>query len=286
MNKKTISFIKRKFPQIFYLITQSYFAVRVLQQLDRFRFWYCMVAKKPYFGVISLAGQTWEERKEYMRNLVIGEIKKRNCSSFNILEIGSWAGNSAVLWAEAIKSCGISGKVICIDPWEPYFKEDESSAINIAPLIMQRALRKERVFKLFLHNIKTSHHLDIVKPIKGLSDDVLPFLKEKYFNLIFLDGNHSYSGVKRDLVNVECLLDQDGLICGDDLDLQVGEIDLDVARKNKERNMIFDQKTKREFHPGVSLAVYDFFGSKVSNYNGFWVMRKTENQWEKVEISK
>lgn len=231
-----------------------------------------------------LAGQTWEERKLWMRNLAVNEIKKRSRTYFNILEIGSWAGNSAVLWADAIKECKAVGSVFCVDAWEPYVSRKEKNTINIAPVVMNEALKKGEVFKLFLHNIKASGHIDIIYPIKGFSATILPFLKERSFDLIFIDGDHSFSGVKKDLENAQCLLIDGGVVCGDDLDLQYHEVDQNHTRENKERNMSIDPKTNKEYHPGVCLAVYEFFNQEVSANNGFWMMRKHGNSWQKILI--
>jgi len=286
MNKKNISFIKKNFPTLFYTITKSYIAVRALQELDRPRYWYCMLAKKPYFGTISLAGQTWEERKAYMQKLLSGEINRKKGDAIRILEVGSWAGNSAVLWADVIKKYGARGEIVCVDPWEPYVKEDrEEGTINVAILIMNQALEKGDVYKLFLHNIQASGHAGIICPRKGFSDQILPTLKESAYDLIFLDGDHSYSGIKKDLQNMQRLLVDGGIVCGDDLDLQADEIDLEYAKSKKETNFIVDPKTSKEFHPGISVAVWEFFGGRISSYEGFWAMRKKGSQWEKVLIS-
>ena len=65
-----------------------------------------------------------------------------------------------------------------------------------------------------------------------------------------------------------------GIICGDDLEIQFDEIDLENASENKQKYFIIDSKTGFGFHPGVTLALYKYFGGKVSNFGGFWAMRK------------
>ena len=276
MDKKNIAFIKTKFPNLFYRISRSYFLVKLFTELDRFRYVYSLMANKPYFGVIALAGQTWEERKYFMRELVRAEIQQKERSEFNVLEIGSWAGDSAVLWANTIKSNNASGVVVCIDPWEKvYIKKEKNPMINIAPLIMKDYSKGGKIFKLFLHNIHATQNADMIKPIKGFSDQILPLMKEESFDLIYIDGDHSYSGIMNDLINSARLIKENGIICGDDLNLQAHEVDFEHASMNKEDNMILDKKTGKEFHPGVSLAISEFFGSRVSNYNGFWAMRKS-----------
>jgi len=165
----------------------------------------------------------------------------------------------------------------------PYVKEEKAMA-NVAPMIMENALRDDKIFNLFLHNIAASGIADIVVPIRGASDQVLPLLREESFDLAFIDGAHYFSNVLKDLKNAERLIRDGGILCGDDLDLQKNEVDQVFVEANKEVNFAIDPKTGREFHPGVCMAVHDFFQGKVSAYCGFWAMRKTKNGWQAVDL--
>ena len=136
---------------------------------------------------------------------------------------------------------------------------------------------------MFLHNVKASGHHDIVYPIKGRSDYILPVLRREWFDLVFVDGDHSYKGVMNDLRNTDNLVVEGGIICGDDLELQSFQIDTEYAKKHLMEDLTMDPKQQIEFHPGVSLAVGEFFG-EVSAWEGFWAMRKCGSSWEKVEL--
>src|SRR3990167_5996297 len=104
MDKSQIAFLKRRFPSLFYKIAGSYTFVRIAIEFDRFNYMKCLLLKQPYFGTVMLAGQTWAVRKPYMRQLIEREIlKKGPKNGFNVLEMGTWAGNSAVLWASAMR---------------------------------------------------------------------------------------------------------------------------------------------------------------------------------------
>lgn len=283
MNKKFISYIKKNYPTMFYRVVRSEPVVAVISKLDYWRYLSCRLRNQPYFGVYMMAGQTWEERVPHMKRLAETEIANRGNGDFRILEVGSWAGHSALLWAEAIRNGGGKGEIVCIDPWVPYFK-DEKNMINVAPRIMERALRDDKIFNLFRHNISAAGFDDMVTPMRGTSDEVLPTLRDGGFDLVFIDGAHYYSNVIRDLKNAEPLLREGGILCGDDLDLQLGEIDREFAEAKKESNMVIDPKTGREFHPGVSLAVAEFFQGRVTAWNGFWAMRRTGDGWRTVNL--
>jgi predicted O-methyltransferase YrrM len=281
MDKKTIRFLKNKYPKLFEVVARSPLLSKFATELDRARYVYCMLVKKPYFGTVALAGQTWEERKPYMRRIVQQEMQDKK--NFSLLEIGSWVGNSAVLWADTIKSAGGQGLVVCVDPWQPYFKEDQEK-VHSASIIMNKALKKDRVFKLFLHNIKASGHSDIIFPFKGSSSLILPLLEEKSFDMAYVDGDHSYSSLKKDLHNAARVVSEGGIIAGDDFDMTLDQIDKDYAQEHREVNCVIDPKTKQLYHPGVCLAVSEFFEMDVSRYCGFWAMRKAGAQWQKVRI--
>jgi hypothetical protein len=65
-----------------------------------------------------------------------------------VLEIGSWSGESAILWAEAAKQTlrEIRGQTpsICVDPWTSYVSLDENPHIRI----MRKAAVSDKIFSL------------------------------------------------------------------------------------------------------------------------------------------
>ena len=144
---------------------------------------------------------------------------------------------------------------------------------------------KDKIYKLFLHNIKTTGHLDIIKPYRGISDEILPTLREASFNFVYIDGSHNYSQVVKDLKNSDGLVIDGGYLCGDDLEMQLHEVDINLAKENKEQDFIVDEKTKKLFHPGVAVAVEEFFSDEVSSYEGFWIMQKSGSDWNKVLLN-
>jgi tetratricopeptide (TPR) repeat protein len=103
------------------------------------------------------------------------------------------------------------------------------------------------------------------------------------FDVAFVDGNHSYSSVLKDLQNSAPLVSEQGVICGDDLELQLCQLDVEYAKENTQRDYIMDPETQTQYHPGVSLAIGEFFG-EVSAWEGFWAMRKSNGRWEKIEL--
>ncbi len=239
---------------------------------------------RPYFGRVMWASQGLPLRHVVMQELVRLESARIGQKPLHILEIGSWAGGSAITWAEALKRHhGGNGRVICVDPWKPYF--DLTERPN-APVYreMWKALHDDSIYELFLHNIAAAGHLDIVLPFRGPSTEVLPAFPRGYFDIVFVDGNHAYAAVSADLKLAAAHVKDGGLLCGDDLELQVQEIDQAYARTQTESDYIRDPRSGREYHPGVTLAVGECIGP-VSSIVGCWAARRRGTGWEAVDVS-
>jgi hypothetical protein len=101
--------------------------------------------------------------------------------------------------------------------------------------------------------------------------------------MVFIDGDHAYSSVARDIRDYAPLVTDGGYICGDDLELQMSEIERDLARTHLDKDLVRDASTGTDFHPGVTMAVGEFFG-EVSAYAGFCVMQQTGGTWRKVAL--
>jgi SAM-dependent methyltransferase len=206
--------------------------------------------------------------------------------NYMILEIGTWAGGSAIVWANAIKRFNDGrGLVICVDPYVQYVQDDLDKPGLYR--VMKEALEKGTIISLFLHNIRTSGHEDIVRLIKARSDEILPVFKDNKFDLIYVDGVHTYEQVLKDLQNAAPLLRDGGILCGDDLELQASDVDWENVENSFRFDYIPYAPAKKAFHPGVTLAVAEYFG-EVSVWEGFWAMRKRElgnsSNWEKVVV--
>jgi len=257
----------------------------VIKIRDRMIYQYTLWTNKPYFGPVMLAYGPSPLRIPYMEKVVELEIANSPEGYYKVMEIGSWVGGSAIVWAEALKKLkDKKGLVVCVDAWESYL--GQADLINTPQALKaEKALANNKIYKLFCHNIRSAGHSDVVETHRGKSDKVLPTLSDHEFNLVFVDGGHSYTQVFNDLKNSARLICDNEIICGDDLELQKIEIDGEAAEKHKELDsMIFDKKANINFHPGVTLAVGEFFGEEVSCYKGFWAMRKVKSGWQKVDF--
>lgn len=244
---------------------------------------YKIATGKVFFGEFMAARQGDPRRHYYMQMLVKNECYGQDKGKFMILEVGSWAGGSAITWAEAVKKYNpAGGEIICVDPWVDYI--DPQINKDFAYGYMKKAFVKDRIFSLFLHNIRASGYADIITVHRGFSGDILPKQKHEHFDLVYIDGDHSYDGALQDLKFAAPLIKDGGIICGDDLELQYPFVDKENLERVKGIDFATDPVNQRHFHPGLCIAVWEFFGKKVSAWEGFWAMRKSADGWERVNL--
>jgi len=118
---------------------------------------------------------------------------------YRIAEIGSWQGRSTLALAENTR-----GIVFAIDTWKG---SPEHTPDQIGP--------EGWLFEQFARNLGGQP----VFPIVGHSVDVARhFLNtgSKYFDMIFIDGDHAEESVRADIKAWRPLLQPGGLLCGHD----------------------------------------------------------------------
>ena len=154
-----------------------------------------------------------------------------------IMEIGVYLGGSLACLAPIIKRKGLS--VIAVDVFdaadydEPNVMEDKKDmqnrflgamvAAGIAPAVTTLNRTHEDIF-----------------------DSVLKMGMVEKFDLVFVDGDHSYQWAKKDIDIALNIIRQGGVIAGHDYD---------------------------DIHPGVVQAVREAFGNKVFVKDRVWSVR-------------
>lgn len=222
-------------------------------------------------------------RHLFMIGVVWFLSKKTDIKNINILEIGSWFGASTLSWAQGLITYSEkNSSITCVDAWQPFFDMDVHANEQYAKE-MEQLLESDFAYNIFLHNMGTLKNKIITQHFRGKSENILPQLKDNNYNVVFIDADHTYDPVKKDIKESLRLVKEGGIICGDDLNLQLHEIDDKNAIKNKHKDFIRDPKTKKNFHPGVTVAVAEEFG-KVSSWGGFWAMQKINGNWEKFSL--
>ena len=237
-----------------------------------------MLAGRPYFGPALCAMQGVPERHQYFLPTVIEVARRREGLQLDVLEIGSWAGASAVTWAMALREADASGTVTCVDPWLPYFDVEAEHDRHYRD--MNDAARDGLIAQLFEHNIRCAGVADMIRQRRGYSQNVLPELPSGQFDIVYIDGSHRFEDVRFDIQQAKRLLRGGGTICGDDLERQSSEVSADELSHSIAggRDYVYSEASRSHYHPGVTGAVGREFES-VGVWDGFWAVRKHGNKW-------
>ena len=180
-------------------------------------------------------------------DIVFENLIKVNRPSL-IAEVGTYKGQSAINMANALKKYNIDGHIFCIDTWlgsvefYTYPSPDRQfNTVNGYPSFYYN----------FLANVCHSKLENYITPIplpSTLAADVLSFHNVK-FDMIYIDGDHTYKSVMSDLESYYPLLNENGVFFGHDIDWT-----------------------------GVRDAVNDFCRRYNNTYNStqsnFWIMRQ------------
>jgi len=201
-----------------------------------------------------------------------------------VLEIGSWTGGSAITWAKALDTAGVDGQVVCIDKWEVRFE----APTNVDEIYkeMTRVASSGEAERLFWHNVRAAGVEKRIVLLRGLSQEILPLLEARHFSIVFVDGSHMYQDVFHDIRSAMTLVQEDGIVCGDDLDLQRTECSESGLQQGIALHTDYqlDEQTGTWYHPGVTAAVEELLGP-VSVWEGFWAMRRAADAWQSVELA-
>ncbi len=158
----------------------------------------------------------------------------------DIVEIGSWCGRSASVLGLAAKLIG-NTKIHCVDPFpdkEDWRQNEDGSysfEVNIGGIVYS-GYRDQTVWKepferdiaplyerqhstldIFRQTIFKNDLQDFVTVYRGDSTSFARSIGENFkCKLAFIDGDHSYEAVYRDIRNIDRFLVAGGWICFDD----------------------------------------------------------------------
>lgn len=201
-------------------------------------------------------------------------------AAIHVLEIGSWLGASLLTWDAALgKYNNGQGTLTSVDPHSPY--------ITPAPEATEfekqfaRIMATGLAYEIFRHNTECIKVDGGFTHLRASSANALPQLREDYFNVVYVDGDHRYAAVKFDLLESQRLLANGGYLCGDDLIVQIDECEPDFLSANRDKESALLPDSKSRFFPGVTAAVGEVFG-KVPAFEGFWAVRKNGDDWDAV----
>lgn len=210
---------------------------------------------------VALAGvhsnQLWHERRASIERVARNFLNKPS----DVLEIGSWMGKgSTQIWFGVLQK---DSSLMLVDSWRPYIAKNET-AKSISGMDNLHHVAISSTLKQVYRNDDRLN----VTVVRASSKTFLPLLNEKSFDLIYIDGSHYYADALDDMREAKRLLRPGGLICGDDLDMMPRADLIEIARANKDKDLVV-LPDGTGFHPGVMLAVAEEF-QDINCENGFW----------------
>lgn len=164
-----------------------------------------------------------------------------------IAEVGTYKGQSAINMAKALKNSKIDGHIVCIDTWlgssEFYFNHGQGGR----ELCFDYGY--PTIYYQFLVNVCHHGMQDYITPVPLPSVVAAEVFKGRniQFDMIYIDGDHSFDSVSTDIRLYHNLLSPNGVMFGHDLNWD-----------------------------GVKAAVYDFCKTRnktlIKKDNFFWMI--------------
>ena len=120
-----------------------------------------------------------------------------------ICELGVFEGDFSKIIFE---KCEVN-ELVLVDMFEGNFGSGDKDGNNYHYVNLNQ--EHEKLINYFKEN-------DNVKIIKSSTTDFLVYAKDNYFDIVYIDADHSYSGVLSDLTLSYLTVKKNGLICGHD----------------------------------------------------------------------
>lgn len=131
-----------------------------------------------------------------------------------LVEIGVWKGHSiSYLVNELKKNNNDTAKVYAVDLWDETYKwENEPNLKNQVPYL----------YDIYTEVKKQNGVLDRITDLKGLSWDMSENFEDNTIDFVFIDGDHEYESVIKDIESWLPKIKKGGIISGHDYDNPCG----------------------------------------------------------------
>jgi predicted O-methyltransferase YrrM len=138
------------------------------------------------------------EQREGLIDMINWINTIRLTSEMRIIEIGSYVGESTMIFADRFK------EVVSVDPYINDYDLDDA-ACHHAPF--------DKVYEQFIRNTLS---IPNIKSIKETSENAFSILKDQQWDMVYIDGLHTFEGVSYDIEHYKSIIKSGGFICGHD----------------------------------------------------------------------
>lgn len=151
----------------------------------------------------------WNVDKNYFEK-AISEVKELKL----IIEVGSWEGNSAICLANILKEKKIDAKIICVD----VFTGDAIHWTDEFKSLLKLKNGFPTIYQHFISNVIRAGFQNVIFPLPLTSWAAARLLKinNVSVDLVYIDSSHTFPEIYYDLISFFDLLNNDGVLIGDD----------------------------------------------------------------------
>jgi methyltransferase family protein len=135
-----------------------------------------------------------------------------------IIEVGSWKGASAIHMAECCAALSLQTEIICVDTWLGALEMWTDMADSTRYGSLKRNYGYPTLYYQFLANVIKSGNAERIIPFPQTSIIAARALKKWGItaDIIYIDGSHDEIDVTMDIEAYTQILNQDGIMFGDD----------------------------------------------------------------------
>lgn len=119
-------------------------------------------------------------------------------SGFWMVEIGSYVGDSTEIFANNVD------RIFCVDPWENGYDENDGASSQHPMSVVEKQFDELR-----------KQYNNITK-LKMTGDTFVEVVPDGFFDLVYIDGLHTYEGEKNDIQKWLPKIKKGGFIAGHD----------------------------------------------------------------------
>ncbi len=124
-----------------------------------------------------------------------------------LVEIGVWKGHSISFLANQFKSSSKTPKIYAVDLWDETYKwEDNKTLRDQVPIL----------YKIYNENLKINGVRDMIVDLKGVSWDMANNFEDSSVDFVFIDADHEYESVVKDINAWTPKIRKGGMISGHD----------------------------------------------------------------------
>ena len=224
-------------------VCQFYARLRVKERLDAFEgeFEFYETLKS---GLLDIGTEFPENDAKALQELVLMVLKLKVV----IAEIGSWKGRSTSVLAKCVVSHG--GSLYAVDHW-----------MGSEGVPHHECAKTVDIFSLFKRNMMALGVWDIIHPLVMDSQTASQIFADGLLDLVFIDADHRYEYVKKDILSWLPKVRHGGILCGHDCEGYYSQYPEEIRK-------VIDEHLNEDYisriHAGVVKALHERFQDRYS----------------------